>query len=86
MFLANWILGINMTLQLEFVYGIEFPEFKHNDFYIVGESYAGVYVPVLADRILKDPIPGINLVGVALGGMQARDCILKINFRSLPWK
>jgi carboxypeptidase C (cathepsin A) len=51
---------------------LEFPEFRSNDFYIVGESYAGVYVPVLADTLMKEPIPGINLIGVALGGILLR--------------
>jgi carboxypeptidase C (cathepsin A) len=67
-FLANWIKGMTVILLHRFVDCVEFPEFRNNDFYIVGESYAGVYVPMLADAIMNDPISGINLVGVALGG------------------
>lgn len=46
----------------------KFPEFAKNDLYISGESYAGVYVPVLADLILKNKhrFP-LNLKGIIVG-------------------
>lgn len=44
----------------------KFPEFRRNEFYITGESYAGVYVPTLAAEILRHA-PEINLKGVAVG-------------------
>jgi len=48
-----------------------FPEYKDNDFYIMGESYAGIYVPTLAYNVLAyNQATGrdnINLVGIAVG-------------------
>ncbi len=46
----------------------KFPQLKANEFYIAGESYAGVYVPTLAMEIVehneKFPEKKINLVGI----------------------
>jgi cathepsin A (carboxypeptidase C) len=43
----------------------KFPELKFNDFYITGESYAGVYIPTLAKEVLD--YTSINLKGLAVG-------------------
>jgi len=43
----------------------KFPEFATNDFFIVGESYAGVYIPTLTKEILDNT--SINLKGIAVG-------------------
>ncbi|KAL1469254.1 hypothetical protein MTO96_004963 [Rhipicephalus appendiculatus] len=44
----------------------KFPSLRSNDFYIAGESYGGIYVPMLTQRVLKDP-RGIQLKGYAVG-------------------
>jgi len=43
----------------------KFPEFATNDFYITGESYAGVYIPTLTKEILDHT--DINIKGIAVG-------------------
>jgi len=55
-FLLNWFAG--------------FSEYQKNQFYITGESYAGIYIPTLADRIRlgnQGGNPVINLQGFAVG-------------------
>ncbi|XP_076885732.1 serine carboxypeptidase II-3-like [Bidens hawaiensis] len=49
-----------------------FPHYKNNDFFIIGESYAGFYIPELADVIIKKNKEGhassiINIKGVMVG-------------------
>jgi len=44
-----------------------YPEFSTNEFYITGESYAGVYVPMMADRVLAKPGAIANFKGVVVG-------------------
>lgn len=53
-FLVNWFAA--------------FPEYKSNKFYITGESYAGIYIPMMMDQISQNPLKAdINLVGAAIG-------------------
>ncbi|GIL64198.1 hypothetical protein Vafri_18178, partial [Volvox africanus] len=48
-----------------------FPQYRNNDFYISGESYAGIYVPNLVHQVLvgneEGEEPHINIVGYLVG-------------------
>jgi carboxypeptidase C (cathepsin A) len=45
----------------------KFPCYGTNELYLTGESYAGIYIPTLARRILEDPENHIPLKGLAVG-------------------
>jgi cathepsin A (carboxypeptidase C) len=49
----------------------KFPEFKDRKFFITGESYAGHYIPFIAEHLMDHPKryrdAGVNLQGVAIG-------------------
>lgn len=44
----------------------KFPSLRKREFYVTGESYGGVYVPMLTERLLNAP-KGINLRGFVVG-------------------
>merc|ERR1711997_1027026 len=46
---------------------IRYPEFKGRELYITGESYAGHYIPAIANFIHYNPHHYLNLQGVAIG-------------------
>ncbi|KAE8716947.1 Serine carboxypeptidase-like 31 [Hibiscus syriacus] len=55
---------------------LEFPSYRTRTFYIAGESYAGKYVPELAEVIYdnnKDPSLYIDLKGILLGNPETND-------------
>ncbi|KAF0720360.1 Aste57867_371 [Aphanomyces stellatus] len=43
------------------------PRFKGRDFYIAGESYAGMYVPFLVHHLVTKPVAALALTGFAVG-------------------
>ncbi|KAG3075913.1 hypothetical protein PI124_g13792 [Phytophthora idaei] len=45
----------------------KYPELQGRDFYVTGESYAGMYIPFLVGRLVDDPVEGVNLKGFAIG-------------------
>ncbi|EMS64875.1 Serine carboxypeptidase 24 [Triticum urartu] len=59
------------SLQFLISWMSRFPQYRHRDFYIAGESYAGHYVPQLARKIVEynkaSPNPFINLKGILVG-------------------
>ncbi|XP_028775540.1 serine carboxypeptidase-like 31 [Neltuma alba] len=55
---------------------LKFPSYRTRTFYIAGESYAGKYVPELAELIVdrnKDPYLHIDLKGILLGNPETSD-------------
>eukprot|EP01135_Chromosphaera_perkinsii_P002375 Nk52_evm29s222 gene=Nk52_evmTU29s222 len=44
-----------------------YPQYKNNDLYIFGESFAGKYIPSIANNIVKDPSRPFKLRGVGIG-------------------
>ncbi|XP_072237439.1 lysosomal protective protein [Leuresthes tenuis] len=42
-----------------------FPELSSNELFLTGESYGGIYIPTLAERVMEDA--SLNLQGVAVG-------------------
>ncbi|XP_065877129.1 serine carboxypeptidase-like 31 [Euphorbia lathyris] len=55
---------------------LEFPSYKMRPFYIAGESYAGKYVPELAELIHDknhDPLFRIDLRGILMGNPETSD-------------
>ncbi|KAF0717412.1 Aste57867_2304 [Aphanomyces stellatus] len=44
-----------------------FPTYRSRPFYVTGESYAGMYIPFLAHKLVTEPLPFVNFTGIAIG-------------------
>ncbi|CAL5378755.1 unnamed protein product [Camellia sinensis] len=67
-----------------------YPHYKARDFYIIGESYAGFYIPELADTTIKrnkevDPILMIQLKGIMIGNGIMNDLTDDIGRLDYAW-
>ncbi|XP_071349377.1 lysosomal protective protein [Trachinotus anak] len=56
--------SMNNYLALKEFFSL-FPEFSKNELYLTGESYGGIYIPTLAERVMEDA--SLNLQGIAVG-------------------
>lgn len=71
---SDYVVGDSRTAADSYTFLVNwlerFPEYKTRDFYLTGESYAGHYVPQLAQLILqnnqKTNQTFINLKGIAV--------------------
>ncbi|KAM0923788.1 hypothetical protein ACQ4PT_005311 [Festuca glaucescens] len=88
------VLGDRVTAEDSYTFLLnwldKYPEFKSRDFYISGESYAGHYVPQLADRIYegnkaasRDRI--INLKGFMIGNAVLNDETDQLGMVEYAW-
>jgi carboxypeptidase C (cathepsin A) len=69
---TNDIISGQENLQALVAFFQKYPEYKNNDFYISGESYAGIYVPTLAWNVISynagvTQADTINLKGILVG-------------------
>lgn len=47
---------------------MQFPSYLSNEFFVTGESYGGIYVPTLVERIIDNNASfPLNLQGFAVG-------------------
>lgn len=57
----------NAYLALQTFFTKKFPVLQQTPLYLTGESYAGIYIPTLARRIVEDTDFVVNLQGFAVG-------------------
>ncbi|VDL63733.1 unnamed protein product [Nippostrongylus brasiliensis] len=60
----------NNAQAIKYFFDEVFPNYKNNEFFVTGESYAGVYGPTLSERLVKMIDAGtlvLNFKGMAIG-------------------
>ncbi|KAL5721525.1 Serine carboxypeptidase-like 35 [Ranunculus cassubicifolius] len=91
---ADLNLGDKVTAEDSYAFLVEwfkkFPNFKSNEFYIAGESYAGHYVPQLAELVhdrnkgaSKDTV--INFKGFMIGNAVINDDTDELGYIEYAW-
>ncbi|KAF0697220.1 Aste57867_12076 [Aphanomyces stellatus] len=45
----------------------QYPQYHNREFYIAGESYAGMYIPYLVHKLVTQPLVNLTLTGFAIG-------------------
>lgn len=59
--------SLNAYTALQTFYKTKFPCLSQKPLYLTGESYAGIYIPTLARRIVQDANSTLQLQGFAVG-------------------
>ncbi|KAE7995616.1 hypothetical protein FH972_000392 [Carpinus fangiana] len=85
-------LGDNFTANDAYIFlhkwFLKFPSYRTRNFFIAGESYAGKYIPELAELIHDknvDPSLHINLQGILLGNPETSDAEDWIGLLDYAW-
>ncbi|KAJ8448051.1 hypothetical protein Cgig2_028927 [Carnegiea gigantea] len=75
--LVLWLNGASDAYEFLHRWYVKFPAYRNRTFYIAGESYAGKYIPELAelihDKNKDDPSLYIDLKGVLMGNPETSD-------------
>ena len=77
--------AVAAKLNTEFILAFfkAFPERQNNDFYISGESYAGVYIPMFADNLIQHNAAAVNHGGGGGGGGGSAASAAVVNLKGL---
>ncbi|KAL3903088.1 MAG: hypothetical protein SGILL_010580 [Bacillariaceae sp.] len=66
--------SLNAHTALQTFYKTKFPCLQDKQLYLTGESYAGIYIPTLARRIVQDTNSSLDLKGFAVGDGCLGEC------------